>query len=292
MQIEDFISYLKLRSYSPATTAAYRRELEHFATYLKSSHLRITQVRPKHIVQYIGASTGGSEPRWNTTRRKLAVLASYFNYVRMTSDGRVKNPVDLVRSPKRQRPNPKPADEQVLDALVAGISNARDRAIVMLFRSSGLRLSELTSLNRDSIGVENTILPFGGYRVLGVGRVTGKGNKEREFLVDMKTLKQVHLYLGERGEDGLAPLFISNRRKRIDKSTIEVMLSTWCRKLGLPNVHPHAIRHAAGTAWHARGIDTLEISHLLGHSSVETTNLYIHPDSARLRAQYFAAMEQ
>jgi DNA-binding NarL/FixJ family response regulator len=98
MQIEDSISYLKVRSYSPATMVAYRRELAHFATYLKSNRLRITQVRPKNIVQYLKASAGKPDSRWNTTLRRMAVLASFFNYVRMTSNGRVKNPVDLVRA--------------------------------------------------------------------------------------------------------------------------------------------------------------------------------------------------
>lgn len=131
----------------------------------------------------------------------------------------------------------------------------------MLFQSTGLRLSELTSLNRDSIEIENTVLPFGGHRVLGVGTVIGKGSKEREFFADMQAVKQVHLYLGERGEDGLAPRFLSNRQLRIDKSSIQAMIAKWCRRLGLPKIHPHPIRHAAGTAWHGRGIDTLEISH-------------------------------
>jgi integrase/recombinase XerC len=291
MQIDEFIAYQQLRGYSPATRTAYRRELQHFEAFLKSNRLRITQVRPKTIVQYAKTSTRNPEPNWTTVSRKLAILHSFYDFVRLTSNGRVKNPVDLVRRPRRQQPNPKPASEQVLDAMVAQITDARDRAILMLFRSSGLRLSELASLDRDTIQIEDMTLPFDGHRVLGVGRVNGKGGKEREFLVDLNTVKQIQLYLDERGEDGLTPLFLSNRGKRIDIRTIQAMLANWCRKLNLPALHPHAIRHAASTAWHRLGMDTLEISKLLGHASVATTNLYVHPDSARLRAQYFASME-
>lgn len=98
-------------------------------------------------------------------------------------------------------------------------------------------------------------------------------------------------YLKERGHDMLAPMFLSNRRQRISPRTIEAMLAAWCRKLSLPRLHPHAIRHAACTRWYHLGMDPLEIRDLAGHSSVAQTNLYLHPDVSRLRARYFAAME-
>jgi site-specific recombinase XerC len=290
MQIEEFINDIKVRGYAVSTQTAYRRELKHFAAFLKTKRLRVTQVRAKMIMQYVQAPSLNRAPNWSTTGRKLAALSSYFDFLHVTSDGRIRNPVRLVRRPKRQKPNPKLADSRTLDTLISGITNTRDRAIVMLFRSSGLRLSELVSLDRESIRMEETVLPV-GKRVLGVGRVTGKGGNERDFLVDLKTVRQLRLYLKERGDDSLTPLFLSNRGKRIDKSTIQEMLATWCRKLNLPKVHPHSIRHSAATFWHRQGIDNFQIRDLLGHSSVAVTNQYIHPDSARLRAQYFAAME-
>lgn len=290
MSIDDFLAHLKLRGYSPSTTLAYRRELLRFHNYLKTKRLRITQVRAKTVLDYFETEATRNLD-WTTLSRKYAVLSTFFDYLSLVTDGRIKNPVKLIRRPRRQQPKPDCASEEVLDRLAAGMTSKRDRAILALFRSSGLRLNELASLDRESIQIEETALPFGARRILGVGRVVGKGGKEREFLIDLKTVGLIHDYLRERGDDGLTPLFLSNRKQRISARTIEAMLVSWCRRLGVPELHPHAIRHAAATHWYRLGMDTLQIRDLLGHSSVTTTNLYVHPDSARLRAAYFAALE-
>jgi site-specific recombinase XerC len=178
-----------------------------------------------------------------------------------------------------------------VEALLAGVTKQRDKAILMLFISSGLRLAELVSLDKNSIRVE-TVRRGQRVQILGIGTVVGKGSKEREFYVDLPTLKQLRQYEIERGQDDVPALFTSNRKKRMTPRSIQHMLHKWCRKLNLPAIHPHALRHTAGSTWHRLGMGTLEISNLLGHASVATTQLYIRPDDARLRAEYFAAMEK
>jgi len=125
-----------------------------------------------------------------------------------------------------------------------------------------------------------------------MGRVIGKGNKEREFLVDMETLKYLQQYREQRGADDIPALFISKRKKRLSPRAVEHILRAWCERLGLPHVHPHALRHTASSTWHRLGMSTHQIARLLGHSSPATTERYIKPDETRLRAEYFACMDQ
>ena len=203
------------RGCPPATIEAYIRELEQFRAYCKTNHLRITQVTPKVVTDYLKYLQTLRPSEGEAVRRRMSALSAYFKYVGMVTNGRIRNPLAPLRRPRRQRPNAKPVDDVVLETLLAGITVARDRAIVMLFASSGLRLSELVSLDRGSIQIEVT--PHGeGAQVIGIGRVIGKGQKEREFLVDLPTLKQLHAYERERGQDEIPALFLSNRKTADD----------------------------------------------------------------------------
>ncbi len=290
MDIDGFVSHLKEQDLSPNTIAAYRREAINFARFLKQQHLRATAVKPKHIAEYLKLFHAHAESG-AARRRRLSALSTFFRYLQFTTDGRARNPVTVIRRPRRQPPKPKPVDDEVLEKLIAGITSLRDKAIIMLLFTSGLRLAELVSLNRNSIETEITEFPT-GRQVLGIGRVIGKGNKEREFLVTFATLRVIHEYDQARGNDQDPAMFLSNRKRRISARAIEHMLHSWCRKLELPPIHPHRLRHSAGTTWYRLGLGMDNIQKLLGHSSRAITEQYIKPDLAQLRAEYFAAMEQ
>jgi site-specific recombinase XerC len=177
-----------------------------------------------------------------------------------------------------------------VDRLLAGIASVRDRLLLRVFLATGLRLSELCSLDRDTIKAEVTELAT-GRRVLGVGRIVGKGqDREREFFVDFKTLRAIHDYKRTRTDDCPA-LFTSNRRIRISTRAVDHVLRRWCRRLGLPLVHAHQLRSRFATDLDAVGVPLKEISALLGHASVVTTTAYVKKDAARVRAAYFAAFE-
>jgi site-specific recombinase XerD len=290
MYIEEYLESLRQARLSASTIEAYVRELEQFQTYCRTARLRVTQVTPKVVLDYLSHRQALRPSEGEAVRRRMSALSTYFRYVEMVTNGRIRSPLAPLRRPRRQRPEPKPVDDVVLETLLAGISVARDKAIVMLFASSGLRLSELVSLNRGSVQIE--ITPHGeGAQVIGIGRVIGKGQKEREFLVDLPTLKQLHAYEQERGQDDIPALFLSSRKKRMSQRTVQHMLWKWCCKLGVEPIHPHALRHTASSTWHRLGMDTLKISRLLGHSSVAVTDRYIKPDAARLKAEYYASME-
>ena len=288
MNVQGFLDHLRARNYAAASIYSYDLELRKFEHYLRQHKLRVNQVRSRHIEAYLRHRDPDFQNRPASTRRRLAVLGSFFDFVVVMANGRIRNPLEAIRHPRRQPPNPKPLRDEQVGVLMGGVDNARDKAIFGLLLGTGLRLSELCSLDRHSIQVEH--LPGSG--VVGVGRVTGKGNKEREFLIDLAPLKLIHAYLTERGQDGKPALFLSNRGRQINKRTVQHLLSAWCERLGLPHLHPHQLRSTFATQLNRAGMPTPEISSLLGHASIETTMAYVKPDARRIRTEFFAAMEQ
>jgi site-specific recombinase XerD len=152
MDIDGFIAALGVvNKHTRATCDAYKRELRHFDEFLRRRKLRVSQVRPKTILDYIKTRDSKNVIRPGTVGRRLAVLSCFFAYVELTSNGRIRNPVSAVARPKKQPPRPNPADPRVLDRLLAGITSVRDRLVLRVFLATGLRLSELCSLDRDTI---------------------------------------------------------------------------------------------------------------------------------------------
>jgi site-specific recombinase XerD len=289
--VDAFTGHLRdVEHLASSTTAAYRREVLRFQLYLKGKRLRLTQLKPRTITLYLSETTAFQPIGPDATQRRLSALNSYFAFVEHMSDGRIRNPVRLIKRPRRQEPRPKAVDDTVIEALLDGITIPRDKAIVMLFLSSALRIEELVSLDKTSIRVEVTERD-GRREILGAGTVIGKGNKEREFLVSLPTLEQLHRYARERGDDDNSALFLSNRKQRISVRAVRHMLSSWAKRLGLPHIHPHALRHTASSQWRRLGIGLFEISKLLGHASLGVTDRYLAPDRSRMRAEYFAALE-
>lgn len=289
MIIEDFLTYLSARNLSPNTIAAYRSDLLQFQEFLRRTGTRITGVTPKLIQSYMNELTGKANSA-RTVWRKLASISSFYQFLRVQSDGRVRNPVSLVLRPKFRRQNPSPIEDRQLAQLLDSITDIRDRALILLFLSSGLRLAELLQLNRDSIQVERKKEADGRERVIGVGTVIGKGNKQRTFLTDVDTLAALAAYLRTR-RDSCPALFISNRRDRLSRRETQHILEKWCKRAGLPRFHVHSMRHSYATRLANAGIPAIILKELMGHASFETTQGYFRIKRQRLAAEYFAAME-
>lgn len=291
MNLNGFLRYLRTRAYSDNTVLSYRSELQMFERFLREMQLHVNQVKPLHVEKYLRWRDPTGESRPSSTRRRLTAISSFYNFLTVMANGYIRNPVRPLRRPRRQPPRPQPLSDEHIATLITGVTDSRDVAIIGLFLQSGLRLSELCSLNRDSIRVEKLDRGAKG-RVIGVGRVIGKGQKEREFLVDLNTMKLVHRYLMETPANGNPALFLSNQGRRINARTIQYMLRVWCARLNLPLFHPHQLRSTFATRLNKVGVPTLEISKLLGHSSLDTTMQYVKPDMKRIRTEYFAAHEK
>jgi site-specific recombinase XerC len=299
MQFEPFLDHLRdERNCSPATIRAYKNDLQIFAQFAKDHGVRrANQIDHGAICEFIRSMKESPNGRSGTPGlsdatigRRLAVISSFLEYQRVATSPKLQNPIKRLRRKGKKNDDCKAVDEAVLDKLLSGISVLRDRVLIALFLASGLRLSELCQLNRDSIAFEMRVDSTGQQRFMGSGEVIGKGGKKRRFFVDGDTLKVYAGYLSTRA-DTLPPLFLSERKRRISPRAIQFMLSTWCKRLGLPPLHPHQLRHSFATKLANADIDSTHLRELMGHSSFATTLRYFRLHEQTLAAGYFSAME-
>jgi site-specific recombinase XerD len=306
MNFDPFLVHLQTsRNCSPQTIKAYRSDLKLFGAFLSErSVIRISQIDHAVIGAYIESMRQRTNPRFgrsglaeSSIARRLAAISSYFEFTRGTNP-KLRNPLNELSSRWQKNNEPKPVEEYTLDLLLASITNIRDRALFTLFLATGLRVSEMHQLNRDSIAIEldldeegkERIDEEGKERVTGCGEVVGKGNKRRKFYVDDATVETYAKYLDTRTDHNPA-LFLSERKQRMSVRAIQYTLGAWCRKIGFSNINVHRLRHTYATRLANANISSMVLKDLMGHSSFTTTQRYFKLTETTLARGYFSAME-
>jgi site-specific recombinase XerC len=222
----------------------------------------------------------------------LAALSSYCDYLRCEAAESLVNPFHKmpIRRSLPGNVEPKPIDSTLLELLLGGIDDLRDRAMFRMFAASGLRVSEMRSLNRDSISIIEEV--NGSKRtIVGVGEVLGKGNKRRKFFIDQHALVAYAEYVISR-KDEAAALFLSERGTRLSVRGIQFRFDYWCKRLGVPHFNVHRLRHSFATELANSDIDPIVLRDLLGHFSFVTTMRYFKLKDQTIRRRYFAAMQR
>ncbi len=277
---------LARRGVAARTRSAYDSDLKHFATWATAEGLVPERINARVVRRYAQV-LGRAKLSPASISRKLAALRSLFRALR--ESGVVKaNPAELVASPKGRSHLPtvlKPAEVVKLLESVPQCKpiDLRDRAMLELVYSAGLRVSELTGLDTGSVD-------FDAEEV----RVEGKGGRTRVLPVGEPALREIGDYL-RRGRPMLSQggdepaLFISIKGRRLSPSDINRRLSRWAGQAGIAGAHPHALRHSFATHMLDGGADLRSIQELLGHSRISTTQIYTRVESARLREAYAKA---
>ncbi|MGA7459197.1 MAG: tyrosine-type recombinase/integrase [Candidatus Korobacteraceae bacterium] len=297
MKIDEFINDFSVRTQSKETLRAYRQDLQRFESYLNSKHLRVTQVTTSVISDYVrhlretaGRTKDGQLAPASITRR-LAALSRYYEYLRQESNGKIRNPFKDFRRPKVDNDLPRAVEEATLHALLGGITGPRDKAIILVFLYTGLRLSELQQLDVDTITVREQRTPAGEVITLGEGEVIGKGSKRRRFLIALEALTAVAAYLKHRPATSDKALFLSERRMRMSRRAIQFVVQKWCCRLELTHVNCHAFRHSFATRMINAGLPSTVLRELMGHASFTSTLRYSRIRPERVAREYFAALE-
>jgi site-specific recombinase XerD len=266
--------FLQSASLSDATRRAYRTDVEEFAAWLGSRSLALDQVTNRVLTEYaaeLGAARRGRRPGRlapATIARKLAAVRSFLRSVL----GAQRVPDGLL-GPRRSRRLPEAPRthevEELLDRMDGeGPLSLRNRALVELVYSAGLRSAEAVALDLADVDFEQELV-----------RVRGKGGKERVVPLGEEAAYRLGRYLRDarpklvRGANDA--FFVSARGRRLDTSTLRRLLP-----------HPHRLRHAFATHLLEGGADLRTIQDLLGHSSLSTTQIYSHVDGRRLRRVY------
>jgi site-specific recombinase XerD len=257
-------------SLAEATRRAYRFDLEPFAAWLDARGLRLDQVDTRVLAEYT-AELGRGRPRKlapATIARRLAAVRSLLRFE--LGAARVPDAVAGPRRPRRLPDSPKPEE---VDALLGSLDGEgplalRNRALVELVYSAGLRSREAIDLDLRDVDFDQELL-----------HVRGKGGKERTVPLGEEASAWLGRYLRDarpelaRGAEDA--LFLSTRGRRLDTSALRRLVP-----------HPHRLRHAFATHLLEGGADLRVIQELLGHSSLSTTQVYSHVDGRRLRKVY------
>ncbi len=291
--IQDFQIYLKVeRNVSTHTRAAYISDIQEFARFLHDNHFiksqdEIIKVEPENIREYL-SYLYRQKVKKVTVNRKVSSLRSFYKYVLRT--GKIKNnPAEMIQTLKTEKymPNFLSVDE-IFELLKereeSSVLSLRNRAMLEIFYSSGLRLSELAGLDLIDLDFNQKLV-----------KVRGKGRKERIVPVGETALKAVQDYLGKIGEmrkdtsgDILKkPLFLNARGERITTRSIARIVNEVTRKSGIGRkISPHALRHSFATHLLNAGADLRSIQELLGHESLSTTQKYIAVNINRIMEIY------
>ena len=291
-QLLEFLRHLRFdRGSSENTISSYENDIEQFFEYLRGPEKKpvdMAKVDNLDIRGYL-AHLAKQGLKRSSTQRKLASIRSFFKY--LYREGALdKNPAKLVATPKKEQHQPEFLSVDNAKLLVESpdgetAEGLRDRAILELFYSSGLRISELAGLDREDLDFAS-----------GVVKVTGKGDKERIVPVGDKALSAVKEYAAalDSGKKkpgpeagGGVPLFINKSGARLSVRGVRRVAEKYVREAGLQGkVSPHTLRHTFATHLMGAGADLRSIQEMLGHASLSTTQKYTHVNLDQLMEVY------
>lgn len=297
--IQEFIAYLKLeKHFSDHTAKCYGADLEQFTQFLQDEQKAAPgafSAEPDQLLLAVDVQTIRkfmaflSERHYtkSTTARKLATLRSFYKF--LVKRGRLSsNPVSSIKTPKQDKKLPKFLEyEQVQKLLNAPPTDtwlgARDRAMLEVLYSTGMRVSELVALNLEDVDFLGEVI-----------HVRGKGKKERICPIGSSALQSIQHYIEYRNKRiqtdpsfDTKVLFANKHGKRLSTRSVRRKMDKYLIQAGLdPSISPHTLRHSFATHMLNNGADLRSVQELLGHQSLSTTQIYTHVTTSRMKEQY------
>ncbi len=281
--IERYLAHLRSeRRLSPHTESAYRRDLEGFREFCERQEVTAWAALDNTHVRSFAAHEYRDGLGARSIQRRLSALRGFFNYlIREQELGA--NPAVGVQAPKAPRRLPQTLDVDQVASLLESPTleplSVRDRAMMELLYSSGLRLSELAGLEVLDIDLADRTV-----------RVLGKGSKTRIVPVGRHAVSALQAWLAERSklvQPGESALFVGKNGGRLGGRAIQQRIQRWAKRsgLGIP-VHPHLFRHSFATHLLESSRDLRGVQELLGHADISTTQVYTHLDFQHLARVY------
>jgi integrase/recombinase XerD len=286
--ISSFLTHVKVeKGLSPNTVSAYRQDLAKFSLFAQKRKLSLGAVGRDDLVDFL-AALYRQNLESKSVARNLVTLRNFFRFAQ-THELIAQDPSINLESPKIRRSLPGYLRLEDVDKLLQQPDGKtalglRDRAMLEVLYSTGLRVSELIGLRVNDLDTK-----------VGCVRCIGKGDKERLVPVGKKALAMVEKYLGEARADllGKAPvvptLFLNRRGRGLSRVGVWKILSAYGRRAGLRvALTPHMLRHSFATHLLERGADLRSVQLMLGHADISTTQIYTHVVEERLKQIYKA----
>ena len=282
----DFLTMLRVeRNVSTHTMDAYKRDINQYLMYLGDLDIKkLSDVKSTHIRDYIRVlSDGGMAPA--SISRIISSIRTYYRF--LSSENILdENPVLLINNPKLPKKLPDVLSEKEISLIINAIQESsqfyqRDKAIIELLYSCGIRVTELCNLEMSNLFIDEDLI-----------RVMGKGNKERLLPLGLRSKKYLDDYIKHSRnshikKSGSSFVFVSRNGNQLTRAMINIILNKWTQVSGLKkSVSPHKLRHSFATHLLEGGADLRFVQALLGHSDISTTQIYTHIDKHYLKEVY------
>jgi integrase/recombinase XerC len=275
--LDKYISYLEVeKNASPHTIVNYQSDLLECERFVAPLSLeKVDYLLLRRFLAHLREKN--FKPR--TLARKLSALRSFFKF--LSREGHVlRNPAELVLSPKLDKPLPTFLSEDDMVSFIEAPdtsteSGRRDRAILEMLYSAGIRVSELVGLNVDDVDLISNVI-----------KVRGKGRKERLVPLGNKSVVATHDYLRIRRDQSRALWLNKNGTRLSDRSVRNIVNKHMLRAALTRRISPHVLRHSFATHLLDRGADLRSVQELLGHANLSSTQIYTHVSTERLRKVY------
>lgn len=298
-----FLHYLATaKQVSPHTLRNYNIDMQEFACFFQNIFLHLTEEElkknPSFLVQQVDkkavrsylAFLAEKQLSKKTIHRRVSCLRSFFTYLVKHKKLEI-NPLLDLATPKLEKKIPTSLSYQQIEQLLAqpdtqNYLGYRDRCVMELFYSSGLRLSELIGLNRQDLDIQGLLI-----------KVQGKGKKQRVVPITQTAARWLDTYINHplrdqdssshRAEEDPQAIFLNKWGKRLSSRSIDRHFTQYLKASGLAaTITPHTIRHTIATHWLEKGMDLKTIQMLLGHNSLATTTIYTQVSSRLKREVY------
>lgn len=280
-EIESFIEYLIIeKKYSKNTVSSYERDLKKFSNILKNKSLY--EITRKDIQNFINEINKDQSTR--SISRNISTLKSFYKYLKLNKIIKI-NPMDQINNPKTKKALPKVLSEEeinnILDIELKTDFDYRNKAMLELMYSSGLRVSELINLNVNDIDLENDTV-----------KIFGKGSKERIIPLNDYAKEALKEYIAvhrkelfKHGENNY--LFLNNHGNKMTRQGLFKILKNIAKEKNIKTeFSPHTLRHSFATHLLKYGADLRSIQELLGHSDISSTQIYTHITNEKLEKDY------
>lgn len=282
--IARYRNYLKLeKGLSPNSVEAYMLDLSKMLTFLEMENIPLLELQIEHMDLFaafvIDLGIGA-----RSLARILSGVRQFYQY--LVVDGYIENnPTELVDSPRIPQHLPEVLSTAEVDILEQAIDLSkweghRNRAIIEVLFSCGLRVSELTHLKMSNLHLDEEFI-----------RVIGKGSKERLVPISQRAIRELEFWFADRNVMNIKPgeenyVFLNRRGHHLTRTMVLIMIKKYAQQAGIrKTISPHTLRHSFATALLEGGADLRSIQAMLGHESIVTTEIYTHLDTSSLRRQ-------
>jgi len=283
---QDYLTMLRVeRNLSPRTLEAYQRDLKHYLSFIVDKDvISLSNISQMHIREYI-RSLNEKGLAASSIARIFSSIRSYHKF--LSAENFVnENPTLILTSPKAPKKLPHVLMEEEISAIINAVVETfqyakRDKAIIEMLYSCGLRVSELCALSLNNLYLNDDMI-----------RIMGKGSKERLLPVGGRAKNFLNDYLihcrpGIQKDKGSSSVFLSRNGNALTRAMINNILRKWSQVAGISkSVSPHTLRHSFATHLLEGGADLRFVQALLGHSDISTTQIYTHLDKHHLKEVY------